>query len=274
MTLHPKIQAIGCHIVRFYNDTPRRQLIASVAIPAVLAAILAVTVWLVRDTAAPPAPDFTQYEVGTERKEAFFGYFLPLIQQRNADLLELRNELQALHQDLDSLSRRQQRKALDVAEEYGLEEFEPTTPDGWDTLLRRVDIVPPSLALAQAANESAWGTSRFALDGNNYYGHWCFVEGCGLVPTSRPAGANHEVAAFDSPQHSVERYMHNLNNHDAYRELRLIRSQLRQNENDVNGLALVEALGRYSERGQHYIDELSSMIRTDDLTRYDVTDQP
>lgn len=236
------------------------------------ALILAVFVLIILALPArfEPIPDFSAYELGEERKQAFFDYFLPLIEQRNQELLTLREELLVWREDLEALSRRQQRRIAAIAEEYDLEAFDPITEQGWNVLLRRVDAVPPSLALAQAANESAWGTSRFAREAHNYYGHWCFVEGCGLIPTSRPPGASHEVAAFDSPRHSVERYMHNINNHEAYTDLRIMRAQLRSNGNIINGNRLVDGLSRYSERGQAYVDEIRSMIRIDDLTRFDL----
>jgi Bax protein len=97
------------------------------------------------------------------------------------------------------------------------------------------------------------------------------VEGCGLVPDSRPAGARHEVAAFDSPAQSVERYIRNLNSHEAYRDLRLKRSELRENEELITGLELAEGLTQYSQRGRAYIRELQAMIRFNEL---DVLDDP
>jgi Bax protein len=219
--------------------------------------------------AVGPAPDFTVYEDVDERKETFFGYFLPLVELRNEEILQLRSELLRLHNEMDSLSGRQQRRVERVAEEYGLDAFDAGAPEDWNVLLRRIDVVPPSLALAQAANESAWGTSRFAREGNNYYGHWCFVTGCGLIPNSRPEGARHEVAAFDTPQHSVQRYIHNLNSHEAYTQLRLRREQLRDNGQPITGLELAGGLDRYSERGEEYIEELRSMIRFNNLDQLD-----
>lgn len=217
----------------------------------------------------PPAPDFTVYEDIEERKGVFFDYFLPLVELRNEEILDLRAELQRLRGQADSLSDRQQRRVERVAADYGLEDFDIAAEEGWNTLLRRIDVVPPSLALAQAANESAWGTSRFAREANNYYGHWCFVAGCGLIPDSRPEGANHEVAAFDSAQHSVERYIRNLNSHEAYTQLRLKREQLRDDGRPITGLELAEGLGRYSERGDAYIEELRAMIRFNNLDELD-----
>jgi len=100
-----------------------------------------------------------------------------------------------------------------------------------------VDTIPPSLALAQAANESAWGTSRFARQAHNYYGQWCFEKGCGIVPDRRDANKSHEVAAFDSPRESVARYLHNLNSNSAYKSLRDIRSRLKAANKPVTGIA-------------------------------------
>ena len=92
--------------------------------------------------------------------------------------------------------------ALKTADEYGMKDFDVANDVSWPLLLNRVDVIPPSLALAQGANESAWGTSRFSKEGNNYFGQWCFKLGCGLVPRQRDSGAQHEVAKFDSPRQS------------------------------------------------------------------------
>ncbi len=216
------------------------------------------------------APDFKDYEAGTERKEAFFGYFLPIIQEENAKIAEVREELVAWNEDPDSIGWWDEGTIEDIAEEYGLEEFDVSDQAAWNELLSRVDIVPPSLALSQAANESAWGTSRFATEGNNYFGQWCFKKGCGLVPNNRAAGKTHEVADFDSPRESVQRYMQNLNRHDAYQPLRKVRFTLRLNGQPVTGYALAAGLGKYSERGPEYIEELRAMMRHNELAKHDL----
>jgi Bax protein len=219
----------------------------------------------------PALPDFALYEDIDARKDAFFGYFLPLVEMRNEEILELRADLLRLRENVSDLSGRQQRRIVQLAEDYEIAAFDVNEAGDWDTLLRRVDVVPPSLALAQAAKESGWGLSRFAQEGNNFFGHWCYVEGCGLVPESRPAGARHEVAAFDSPAQAVERYIYNLNSHDAYQDLRVMRSELRDNDELISGLELAEGLMQYSQRGQAYIRELQGMIRFNEL---DVLDEP
>lgn len=216
------------------------------------------------------SPDFTSLEAGPERKEAFLSFFLPIILDQNQQVLKTRSVVLRLREDPSTLSTSQRRRLLTLAEEYEIENFKFESNEDWDTLIRRIDVVPPSLALAQAATESGWGTSRFAREGNNYFGHWCFVQGCGIVPQQRPDGANHEVADFSSPVESVERYFYNLNHHPAYLDLRQTRARLRGEDELITGLKLVKDLSSYSERGDAYIEEISSMIRFNDLTRYDL----
>ena len=125
----------------------------------------------------------------------------------------------------------------------------------------RVDTIPEQLILVQAANESGWGTSRFAVHGYNFFGLWCFKQGCGFVPRDRNDDAEHEVARFRDLSHSVMTYIRNLNRLYAYQGLRQIRLQLREDKQPVTAKALSEGLMSYSERGQDYIDELQSMLR-------------
>jgi len=214
-------------------------------------------------------PDFTEFEAGDERKQVFFAYFIPLIEKQNEELMALREELQGLSKKRTQLSFFERRRAIKLANAYEVEGFSLGNPAHWSTLLRRVDIVPPSLALAQAANESAWGTSRFARQGNNFFGQWCFLQDCGIVPGAREEGAAHEVAGFKSAKESVEQYMHNLNYHPAYFELRSIRETLREKQQPITGLKIAAGLQSYSERGEAYIEELRSMIRLDDLQEHD-----
>ncbi|MDX8381543.1 MAG: glucosaminidase domain-containing protein, partial [Ghiorsea sp.] len=131
----------------------------------------------------------------------------------------------------------------------------------WAALLKRVDTVPLELVLSQAANESAWGTSRFARKANNLFGQWCFTKGCGLVPSRRNAGSTHEVAAFKSPQLSVRSYLRNLNTGRVYKDLRTIRAQKRAQGKTATAFELAEGLNKYSERGQAYVKEIRSMIK-------------
>jgi Bax protein len=132
-------------------------------------------------------------------------------------------------------------------------------------LLRRVDIIPPELVLAQAANESAWGTSRFAQLGNNLFGIWTYDESKGIVPEQRGKGLNHAVKVFPDVHASVRGYMRNLNTNRAYRELRQLRSTMRQTGNTLNAQMLAEGLINYSERGAEYVRDIQSLIRVNRL---------
>ncbi len=135
-------------------------------------------------------------------------------------------------------------------------------------LINKVDIIPADLALAQAANESAWGTSRFTQVANNIFGEWTFIKGQGIVPLDRPAGATYEVQKFTTIYDSVRSYLHNLNTHSAYRQLRQLRAQYRDTDSHPEGMKLAEGLMRYSTRGEDYIKELQAMMRTNKLNRF------
>jgi Bax protein len=135
-------------------------------------------------------------------------------------------------------------------------------------LLRRINIIPSSLVLAQAANESAWGTSRFAIEANNYFGQWCYREGCGLVPTERDEGLSHEVKNFNSVVDSVKSYLHMLNSGKAYALLRNLRQQRLEEEKPLTGYELAAGLAKYSERGTAYVASIRSLIVANHLQHY------
>ena len=215
-------------------------------------------------------PEFREIPAGRERKAAFFGYFLPIVETQNRSILTTRQKLADWYLSRDEISSEDASEINTIAIRYRVHDFDVGSNENWQQLLNRVDVVPPSLALAQAANESAWGTSRFAREALNFFGQWCFKQGCGLVPKKREPGKTHEVAAFDSPQESVKMYIRNLNSNSAYKPLRDVRAQLRQLNKPVTGHALAAGLNRYSERGQEYVSELRSMIEYNKLARYDV----
>ncbi|MGB5276489.1 MAG: glucosaminidase domain-containing protein [Gammaproteobacteria bacterium] len=136
-------------------------------------------------------------------------------------------------------------------------------------LKKRVDIVPPSLALAQAAEESGWGTSRFAIKGNSLFGQWDF-SGKGIKPEEQRAElGNYGIAAFESPQASIEAYMLNLNTHRAYQRMRQKRAVFRQQSKEPTGWDLAKALDKYSERGVDYVKSLHAIMRYNKLNDAD-----
>ena len=136
-------------------------------------------------------------------------------------------------------------------------------------LKKRVDIVPPSLALAQAAEESGWGTSRFAVQGNSLFGQWDF-SGKGIKPKEQRAElGNYGIAAFESPQASIEAYMLNLNTHRAYERMRQKRAVFRQQNQVPKGWDLAKTLDKYSERGIDYVKSLHSIMSYNKLNDAD-----
>lgn len=220
-----------------------------------------------------PLPDFAAIEDVAERKAAFFRFLQPYIDKANAEILQERAHLQKIRERLriGPLNRRDDRWARAVAAAYGmdLEEEAPITEDLIDTLEYRVDIIPPSLALSQAALESGWGTSRFAKQGNNLFGIWCYEPGCGIVPRQRPAGATYEVASYRSPKESFRDYIRNLNSNRAYESLWQLRADHRRRGEPVTGLSLADGLFRYSEEGWTYIGKVQRVIQSNQLSQYD-----
>ena len=212
-------------------------------------------------------PDFASILDVQKKKDTFFAFIKELVDAENKQLSEVRNWLLSVQGN--RLTPEEEQRLLELVARYKVDE-KSTADEQFDELLLKVDEIPVSLALVQAANESAWGTSRFALDAHNYFGQWCFSAGCGLVPERRPEGARYEVRKFDSPAHSVRSYMHNLNSSHHYEGLREMRIKRRDMGEPVTGPILAHGLYAYSIRGVEYVDELVKMIVGNDLLRYDL----
>ncbi len=134
-----------------------------------------------------------------------------------------------------------------------------------DKLLYKLDVIPAGLALGQAAYESGYGTSRFAVEGNALFGQWTYG-GKGLVPEQqRKSLGDHRIAAFDWPFDSVRGYFINLMSHPAYEDFRRLRAEARAAGQPLKSMALADGLVRYSERGQEYVDTLKGIIRVNGL---------
>ena len=156
---------------------------------------------------------------------------------------------------------------LKLAKKYRVISEDDSTLDkkALDSLVNRVDIIPPSLALAQAAEESGWGSSRFSIEGNALFGQWDF-SGNGIKPKDQRKGlGDYGIAQFDSPQQSVEAYFLNLNTHRAYKKLRDKRASMRKNNTMPSGWELAKTLDKYSERGADYVKSLHNIIRYNKL---------
>lgn len=205
-------------------------------------------------------PDFSAISIVAEKKEAFFTFMKPLIDAENEAILSLRQRLLQLH-GARAHTPDERAWLAELAGTYKLAPFSPDAAEDREALLTRVDIIPLSLAMAQAANESAWGTSRFAREGNNLFGQWVFGKGKGMVPKNRTDGASHEVARFATVAASVRSYLHNLNTLWAYEPLRELRREQRARGEEPDGETLAMGLTRYSSRGEDYIREIQQLIR-------------
>ncbi len=200
------------------------------------------------------------------RKAIFFQTVLPLILQVNEEILAERRRLwdlrfqKSLGRRLDAIDRLW---LAALADRYGVERGDI------GALLHHVDVIPPSLALAQAAEESGWGTSRFVREGNALFGQWTFSNSGQLIPRQRDAGKKHGIKVFDSLLDSVRAYSRNLNGHRAYRGLRAMRAAMRKAGAPIDGAALTRTLARYSERGPAYVASIRSIIAANKLRPLD-----
>jgi uncharacterized FlgJ-related protein len=204
------------------------------------------------------------------KKRLFFRLLAPLALHSNELILKDRERLIAL-QESSPTNGEDAEWLKELAIQYGAidKDAEKLNDDTRAELLKRVDIIPVSLALAQAAEESGWGTSRFADQGNAIFGQWTWGEH-GILPREQRAGlGNYKIASFDSPLGSIQSYMHNLNTNQAYKELRERRSAQRDAGEDVSGRDLAEALTSYSERGEEYVKSLHAIMRVNKLAPAD-----
>ncbi|NOX09812.1 MAG: flagellar biosynthesis protein FlgJ [Gammaproteobacteria bacterium] len=199
--------------------------------------------------------DYSQVRTVAEKKRIFFSILRPIILSELQLIAEKRQRIIRARDKGDDILWIKQ-----LATEYKIQ-WDDSNPD-WDQLLLRVDGLPVDLIMVQAANESAWGLSRFARQGNNLFGQWCFSKGCGLVPGQRTEGARHEVRRFSSINESITSYVHNINTFGAYRELRNLRGQLREQDKPLDAIFLAQGLKQYSSRGMAYVEEIQSMIRS------------
>jgi len=205
-----------------------------------------------------------------DKKRIFFRVLAPIVLRINELILEDRTRAESIARSLASgkeVPQADQQWLRELANRYGViaSPDDPLDASRIEELLRRVDIIPPSLALAQSASESGWGTSRFADEGNALFGQWSWSEG--IKPSDQRKGehGDHRVAAFASTGQSVLAYANNLNTHRAYEEFRRKRAGLREQGLPVRGKDLVGTLIHYSERGQAYVDDLVTIMRQNRL---------
>ncbi len=195
------------------------------------------------------------------KKETFIKIVLPLIVAENERILADREKLLVLTEkkfttDLEKQWIRQ--KLLEYKVKKG----------NMKDLIVRMDIIPTSIALAQAAKESGWGTSRFALEGNAIFGQWTW-SGKGIAPLDRESNKNHKILKFPILRASVKAYQNNLNTHKSYTKFRQKRLKLREKNRKIAGLELTETLNNYAQTGTEYTKILNQIIRQNRLTDFE-----
>ncbi|MDG2034003.1 MAG: glucosaminidase domain-containing protein, partial [Rhodospirillales bacterium] len=210
--------------------------------------------------------DMRKIRVAKKRKELFFKSILPLVLRVNEQIRADRTRLIVLRK---MKAKEQEISAADLLWLAALADRYKADRDDLSELTRRTDIIPPSIALAQAAEESGWGTSRFVIEGNALFGQWTVEGDRGIVPARRDADRSHKIKVFETLHDAVRAYAHNLNTHRAYRQFRSERANLRRVSTFLNGLALSSSLSKYSERGEGYVGSLRSLIRGNRLEKLD-----
>ncbi len=196
-----------------------------------------------------------------KRRELFIKIILPLILDENQKITEDRKKLfKILGKNFNTVGERVWLKRR--FKEYKIDDQDLSK------LKMRMDIIPVSIAIAQAANESGWGTSRFALEGNALFGQWTWSKK-GILPANQDPNKTHKVMQFQILKASVRAYKNNLNTHNAYKEFREARAKLRQQNEEPNGLALTKYLKKYAADGERYVVILDDIIERNSLTDFD-----
>ena len=199
-----------------------------------------------------------------QKRELFIKIILPLILDENNKITEDRVKLfKILSKNFNTVGER-------VWLKRRFKEYKIADQD-LGKLKIRMDIIPVSIAIAQAANESGWGTSRFALEGNALFGQWTWSKK-GISPKNKDPNKSHKILQFQVLKASVNAYKNNLNTHNAYKEFREARAKLRQNNKEIIGTELTKYLKRYASIGEKYVIILDDIIRKNSLTDFDTAD--
>ena len=196
-----------------------------------------------------------------KRKDLFIQIVLPLILEENNKILLDRKKLFAI------LNKNNNSNSDNVWLNKKFKQYGVLKKD-IPTLKRRMDIIPVSIAIAQAAKETGWGTSRFALEGNALFGQWTYTDK-GIKPAAADAGSTHKVMMFNVLKSSVRAYARNLNTHNSYKKMRYARAIQRDNDGKLNSIQLVDYLDNYAETGKEYTIILKKIIEQNSLTDFD-----
>ncbi|MDC3131491.1 glucosaminidase domain-containing protein [Pelagibacteraceae bacterium] len=206
-----------------------------------------------------------------DNKKKFVRTVLPLIINENQKILSVRNNLLLLKNKLInnySLNKSELQILKKLSKNHKIKFNNSHKLDVINNLLKKVDIIPNSIVLAQAAIESGWGSSRFAQDFNALFGEYTYDNNKGVVPLKRENGENHLIKAFNSYNSSVESYFNNINSHYAYEQFRKLREVMRERNNFSNVTLLVDKLDTYAE-DENYIQTIKSVIKNNNFEIFD-----
>ena len=195
------------------------------------------------------------------KKETFIKIVLPLVVAENDKILDDKIKLKRITSKKMTTDKEKSWLRLKLRE-YKVKNSDITELD------KRMDIIPVSIALAQAAKESGWGTSRFALEGNAIFGQWTWT-GQGIEPLNKGKHENHKILRFPILRASVKAYKNNLNTHKGYAEFREKRYTFRKRNKSIKGLNLTDTLDRYAQTGKEYTDILEQIIKQNDLSDFE-----
>jgi Bax protein len=198
-----------------------------------------------------------------QRKRIFIQILLPIVLSENEKIIADRRILTTI------MNRKSFKKDADWLNEK-FQQYKVKN-NSVKELLVKMDIIPPSLAIAQAAYESGWGTSRFAIEGNALFGQWGWKEHKGMVPENRGEDEKHEVSKFNQIRYAVSAYKNNLNTHPFYEEFRIERAKQRSGRlsGSISGIKLIKHVHKYSIKGDDYVLGLKKIIEQNSLQDFD-----
>ena len=204
--------------------------------------------------------DLDKIKSTTRKKETFLQILLPLVVAENEKIKKDRKYLFKILKENQSTDNKNW-----INKKY--KEYKVSNKNIED-LLEKIDIIPTSIALAQAAKESGWGTSRFALEGNAIFGQWTW-NGAGMAPLDKDKDKNHTILKFPLLRASVKAYITNLNTHSGYKNFRKKRQALRASNKNLSGLDLIHELDNYAQTGKEYTKVLELIIKQNDLDEFE-----
>ena len=205
--------------------------------------------------------EITKIENVKKRKDLFIQIILPLVIAENNNIkLDRKKLFTILNKNKNSMA--EQNWLNSKFKQYGV------VSKDLPTLKVRMDEIPTSMIIAQAAKETGWGTSRFAQEGNALFGQWTW-SGEGIKPANADKDTTHKIMKFNVLQASVKAYQRNLNTHSSYRDFRSARAEMRDNGEKLDSTALTEHLDSYAETGKEYVKILQQIIRQNNLEDFD-----